>query len=333
MKFSVRFNNDLPPERFARLAALAEDSGFEQIWVSNDLFLQSATVLVAAAARETHRIHLGIGVFNPVSMHTAEIAMVAASLSELVRGRFNLGIGAGADRFLRWAGLDPPRPLPRTRTALRELRDLFDGRLPPGFSHPARLWTAPIQMPIYVGAMGTRMLELAGELADGALPLLFPPEHFPTARRHIAAGAERAGRDESSVDIAACVWCSIADDPAAARRAMAEKIAYYGASFAPELLGRASIAAHDFATIEAALAAGRPDRATELVTPAMLRLGIVGDAQEVLARCAWLVKEGAEHISFGPPLGPDLERAVMTLGKEVLPVLRGSGQRRSPAGS
>ena len=50
MKFSVRFNNDLSAKRFTHLAALAEEAGFDQIWVSNDLFWHSATVLVAAAA-------------------------------------------------------------------------------------------------------------------------------------------------------------------------------------------------------------------------------------------------------------------------------------------
>src|ERR1700693_994414 len=83
MKFSVRFNNDLPAERFVRMAARAEEVGFDQIWVSNDLFWQSAPVLVAAAAQATSRIALGVGVFNPVSMHPAEIAMAASSLQDV----------------------------------------------------------------------------------------------------------------------------------------------------------------------------------------------------------------------------------------------------------
>jgi len=110
LTFSVRFNNDVAPAEFARLAALAEEGGFDQVWVSNDLFFHSAPVLVTAAAQATSRIELGVGVFNPVSMHASEIAMVAASLAELTEGRALLGIGAGADRFLTWARLafDPP---------------------------------------------------------------------------------------------------------------------------------------------------------------------------------------------------------------------------------
>ena len=322
MKFSVRVNNDLPVRRFTRLAAIAEEGGFDQLWVSNDLFLQSATVLVSAAATATSRIELGVGIFNPVSMRTPEIAMIAASLHDLTAGRFNLGLGAGADRFLNWAGLAAQPPVARTRTALVELRDLLAGRTPPGFSSAARLAAAPILIPIYVGGMGARMLGLAGELADGALPLLFPPEHFPVARRQVAAGAARAGRDMSNLDVAACVWCSIAGNASEARQAMAAKIAYYGPSFAPELLERASLSLDDFAGIEDELTAGRAGRAAELVTPAMLRLGIVGDVDEVTERCLALVAQGAGHISFGPPLGPDPERALLTLGREVVPELR-----------
>ena len=322
MRISVRLNNDLPAERFVRMAALAEESGFDQIWVSNDLFWRSAPVLLAAAARATSRIALGAGVFNPVSMHVSEIAMTAATLHELSGGRFRLGIGAGADEFLGWAGLAADPPVVRTRRALAQLRSLLAGQTPAGWRPEARLRTGPAPVPIYVGAMGPKMLELAGEVADGALPLLFPPEHYRTAAGQIAGAARRAGRDPDSLDVAACVWCSIDSDTARARRALAEKIAYYGPAFSPYLLERASIPVDDFQPIRAAISNGDIARATDLVTPNMLSLGIAGSVQEVAERCTGLVGAGARHISFGPPLGPDPERAVAALGRVVLPTLR-----------
>ena len=322
LRTSLRFNNDLPAERFVRMAALAEELGFDQVWVSNDLFWRSAPVLLAAAARATSRIALGAGILNPVSMHVSEIAMAAASLHELSGGRFLLGLGAGADEFLGWAGLSLEPAIIRTRKALIELRALFSGDAPEGWRPEGHLRTGAAPVPIYVGAMGPKMLDLAGELADGALPLLFPPEHFATAAAHVADGARRAGRDPQAIDVAACVWCSIDDDASKARRALAEKIAYYGASFSPYLLRRASISVDDFIPIQEAMSAGDDRRAADLVTPAMLNLGIAGGVYEVAERCAALVKGGARHISFGPPLGPDPERAVAALGREVLPSLR-----------
>lgn len=304
-RFSVRFNNDMPARRFARLAALAEESGFDQVWVSNDLFWQSAPVLIAAAASATSRIALGVGVFNPVSTHPAEIAMAAASLADLTDGRFRLGLGAGADRFLTWARLTFDPPVARTEKGIREVRSLLAGEAPWAPEGGMRIPVAHV--PIYVGAMGERMLRLAGRVADGALPLLFPPSHYRVAAAQIAEGATSAGRPLESIDIAACIWCSIDRDAERARGALAAKIAYYGPSFSADLLARSGLSPSDF---------GRGE-----VTPAMLSLGVAGGPDDVIAVCAQLVRDSARHISFGPPLGPDPEAALKVLAAEVLPAL------------
>jgi 5,10-methylenetetrahydromethanopterin reductase len=327
VKFSVRFNNDLPAERFVRMAALAEESGFDQIWVSNDLFWRSAPVLVAAAARVTSRIALGIGVFNPVSMHPAEIAMAASTLQEVSGGRFCLGLGAGADQFLEWAGLSVDPPVSRTERALKEIRTLLDGGAPEGWRPEGRLRTDPASAPIYIGAMGPRMLQLAGRLADGALPLLLPPDRYDFALAQISEGARRAGRDPEALDVAACIWCSLDAGEAQARRALASKIAYYGASFSRDILDRVGLTLDDFRPIQEAMSKGDVERATDLVNPAMLSLGVAGTADDVVEACAKLVAAGARHISFGPPLGPDPEQAVVALGAKVVPALRRAAER------
>ena len=59
MKFSLRLNNDLSVSEYERLAQLAEEAGFDQFWVSNDLFLRSAPVILTAVAVATHRIEIG----------------------------------------------------------------------------------------------------------------------------------------------------------------------------------------------------------------------------------------------------------------------------------
>jgi 5,10-methylenetetrahydromethanopterin reductase len=329
MKFSVRFNNDLPAERFIHVAALAEEAGFDQIWISNDLFWHSAPVLVAAASRVTSQIALGVGVFNPVSMHPAEIAMAASSLQEVSGGRFCLGLGAGADEFLNWAGLAGGPPVTRTERAIKDLRALFAGDAPEGWRPEGRLRTGPASVPIYIGAMGPRMLQLAGRLADGALPLLLPPKRYVFAAAQIFEGAREAGRDLDSLDVAACIWCSIDGDQARARRALASKIAYFGSSFSPDLLRGVSLTLDDFGSIQQAMSDGDIERATDLVTPAMLSLGVAGSVDEVVEAGTRLLAAGARHISFGPPLGPDPEQAVEALGKKVLPEIV-KASRREP---
>jgi 5,10-methylenetetrahydromethanopterin reductase len=170
------------------------------------------------------------------------------------------------------------------------------------------------------------MLAMAGAHADGALPLLYPPETYAAARAAVAAGAAPTGRD---VDLPACFWVSLSDDPAAARDALAEKLAYYGPSFGAELLTAAGLRPEDFEAAARLAHAGQS--AAALIDDRMLSLGIAGDAAGVIARCQGLRAMGAEHLSFGPPLGPDPVAAIGRLGDSVLPALRvppapGSGQ-------
>jgi 5,10-methylenetetrahydromethanopterin reductase len=118
--------------------------------------------------------------------------------------------------------------------------------------------------------------------------------------------------------VAACIWCSIDADKARARRALASKIAYYGASFSPDLLAHASLTLDEFRPIQRAMSDGDIGQAMDLVTPAMLSLGVAGDLDEVIEACAALVSAGARHISFGPPRGSDPEQALRALVTKVV---------------
>ena len=321
---SLRLNNDVPVDEFVELARLAESLQFDQIWVSNDLFFRSAPVLLAAAAGATREIVLGTCILNPYSVHPAEIAMIAATLQELSAGRFLLGLAAGADDFLAWAGIARDAPLARTREAVIAIRALCSGVSPadvpgsgPGWLRDARLRIPAATTPIYLGAMSPRMLALIGEIADGGLPLLYPPESFSDTMTHIAAGLARSGRQPDDVDVAACIWVSVDDDAERARRPMAEKLAYYGASFSPDVLARVGVDA----AVLAELRNAGPDRAAALVPPAMMELGVSGTPDNVVERCHQLIEAGARHVSFGPPLGPDRRTAVRQLGERVIPQL------------
>jgi 5,10-methylenetetrahydromethanopterin reductase len=208
-------------------------------------------------------------------------------------------------------------------TTVTAVRQLFDGKRVDAWSEAAYMRFQTRRIPIYIGAMSPRMLALIGAVADGGLPLLFPPEHFASVRALVADGATAAGRSLSEVDLAACIWCSVSADRVGAERALREKIAYYGYSLSPTILTRLGLARSDFARIRQALQVDRDlELATELVTPEMLRMGVVGTAADLLPRLEWLVAAGASHLSFGPPLGPDPFEAIEVLGRQVLPHFR-----------
>lgn len=327
MKFSLRFNNDLPAQDYVTLAQAAEAAGFDQFWVSDDLFLRSAPVILTACALATNSIELGTCIVNPYTLHPAEMAMMAATLDEVSGGRFNLGISAGAAEFLKWVGITPEKPVRLVAETIEVLRKLFAGERAEihgkslQWTDEAYLRFTPKRMiPIYVGALSPKMLQLTGAMADGALPLLLPPEHYETVLPLIEQGLGETGRNKDDLDLAACIWVSVAEDRAAAEMVLRQKIAYYGHALSPLIWERLGVTQDDFRPIEqAAMRDNDLFRAAEMVTPRMLNIGVVGSPQEIIERLEPLAAQGVRHLSFGPPLGPDPLEAIRLLGKHVIP--------------
>lgn len=326
--FSARIGTRVGVHDLVDRAVLVEELGFDQVWVGNDVFGRPGLVHLAAIAMRTSRIRFGSGVIDPVTLHPAQIAMFASGLQDLSDGRFLLGLGAGSDVFYSWAGIEPASPVRRTREAVVAIRALVDGRSPDGAPGAAEGWRPqarlkdPRPVPIYVGAMGPRMLEMTGRLADGALPLCLPPRHVFNVLEQLAAGAASAGRSVDELDVAACVWVSIAEDRDDAKRLMAHHIAEYSGSLSTDALVANGLDPEEFARTQRLVLDGRMDDAADSVSEAMLSLGIVGTAADVIDQCGALIEAGARHISFGPPMGPDPDDALRRLGGDVLPVLR-----------
>ena len=73
------------------------------------------------------------------------------------------------------------------------------------------------EVPIYIGATGMKMMELAGEIADGVLlNYLVPPTYNAQAMEALERGAARAGRSIDDLDRPQLVVCSVSDDRQAA---------------------------------------------------------------------------------------------------------------------
>ncbi len=325
MRASLRLNNDLSVADYVALAQLAEEQGFDQFWVSNDLFLRSCLAILPVVAQQTSRIEIGTGILNPYTLNPAEIAMYAATMDEVSGNRFNLGLAAGAGDFLRWVGLGQAAPLATVRETIDAIRRLQagersgdDGRVLQWTDEAYLRFKSPRCTPIYIGAMGPKMLALSGEVADGVLPLLFPPEHYFGVLPYLEQGAAIRSASLGAVDVAACIWVSLSEDRLAARWVLAQKIAYYGHALGPLILDRLGLVREDFAPIERAMMVERDEeKAISLVDDRMLRIGVVGGARDVIERLEPLVAAGVQHLSFGPPLGPDPLEAIRLLGEVV----------------
>lgn len=332
MKFSLRLNNDLPVSTYLELAKLAEAKGFDQFWVSDDLFLRSAPVILTAVATVTSRIQIGTCIVNPYTMNPAEMAMMAVTLDEVSDGRFNLGLSSGASDFLNWVGIESPKPLTAVLETVAVLKRLFAGEPAPYDGHflqwneNAYLRFQPHRdIPIYIGAMSPKMLHAIGSVADGGLPLLFPPEHYTNVKPLVEQGAIDAGRAMDDIDLAACIWCSIDEDPERAKDPLREKVAYYGHALSPLILSQVGLQQSDFETIEHTIMVERDtEKAKSMVTDQMLQIGIAGTVEDVRHRIEHLVELGVRHLSFGPPLGPDLAHAISLIGDHIIPYFQDS---------
>lgn len=223
------------------LARLAEDRGFDSLWVAEAYGSDAPTVLAYLAAA-TQRIGLGSAVMQIPGRSAAMTAMTAATLDQLSGGRFRLGLGASGPQVSEgWHGVRFGRQLARTRdhvavvrTALARDRVSYLGEtlqlpLPDGPGKALKLTIAPVQqpLPILLAAIGPKNIALAGEIADGWIPTFFSPGHVRELTAPLHEGARTAGRDPGEIAICPQVSVCVDDDLDAARDAMRPLLALY----------------------------------------------------------------------------------------------------------
>ena len=215
------------------LARRAEALGYESIWVTHGGGRDSFLVLAAYGAATT-RAGLGNGVVPIYPRHPVAMAQAALTLSELTRGRFRLGIGVSHKSMMEGSlGLTLAEPLGVTR----EYVDVLRGALGAGASFEGRhfrvKWSIaiperPPAPPIYLAALGTKMLELAGEVADGAVLWLCAPEYIRrVAVPAIERGRTRAGKPIAGFEIVAAVPLAVTDDVPGTRAAFRGELTRY----------------------------------------------------------------------------------------------------------
>jgi F420-dependent oxidoreductase-like protein len=219
----------------------AERLGYDSVWAAEAYGSDAVTVLAWLAAG-THRIKLGSAIFQMPARSPAMTAMTAATLDLLSGGRMLLGLGTSGPQVAEgWHGQRFARQLQRTREyvavvrmALGRERVEYHGEtlelpLPDGPGKPLKLMISPVQerIPIYLAAIGPKNTALAGEIADGWIPIFFSPEHVSEIRAPLEEGAARAGRSLDDFDIAPTVNTYVSDDREGARDRMRPFLALY----------------------------------------------------------------------------------------------------------
>ena len=198
----------------------AERRGFEAVWQAESRLVRDAIVPMAAFAAVTSKIKVGSGVINNWTRNAAIISTTYLTLDELAPNRIILGIGAWWDPLAENVGIHRTRPLKAMREVVTVVRDLlamknvtFHGEFVnvTGIEHDiVHGRREPRHVPIYIGATGMQMMELAGEIGDGVvLNYLVSPKYNAEALMHLEAGAKKAERKLDDVDRPQLVVCSV----------------------------------------------------------------------------------------------------------------------------
>lgn len=202
----------------------AEERGFEAVWQAESRLVRDAIVPMAAYAAVSEHIKVGSGVINNWTRNIGLLAATFLTLDDLAPNRIICGIGAWWDPLARNVGIDRSKPLTAMRETVEILRRLLnmetvtfhgdfvhvDG-IELDVVHGRR---EPRHVPIMIGATGDKMMELTGEIADGAvLNYCVPPEYNKNALELLARGAQKAGRDFADIDRPQLVVCSVDPDP------------------------------------------------------------------------------------------------------------------------
>lgn len=237
-RMGVAFSGGLPPADIVECVKLAEALGYESAWVAEGHGGDQFAIL-GACALATRRILLGTSISSVFVRSATTIGMAAATLDQLSSGRFILGLGSSHRVQVEPEhGLAFVQPTARLRDTIAIVRALVrDGVV----SHRGDavtierfdLWFRPRRpdIPIYVAALFPRLLEIAGELAQGVLLTWPTPKTIARAAEHVAIGARRRGRPATAVDVASLIPCAVANTTAAARDALRPAVGLYAGFF------------------------------------------------------------------------------------------------------
>lgn len=315
--------------RGIELVRRAEALGFHAVWQADSRLVRDAVVPMAAFAAATDRIRIGSGVLDIWTRNAARLASTFSTLDDLAPGRILCGLGAWWDPLAAKVGIDRARPLRVMREIVQAARGLLANETVSIDGYHVHLDGVELDyvyqerrakdVPIYIGATGMQMMELAGEIADGVvLNYLVDPAYNVGALAALQDGAARAGRTLDDLDRPQLVVCSIDRDRSAALDGARLMVTQYlgqqphimKASGVPqELLDEIGQVLTWPATHEQVAAASRlvPDDVVQRCTAA-------GEPEEVVAKVGDYVANGCTcPILY--PLGADVELMLQTFAR------------------
>jgi len=287
--------------------------------------------IISALVEHTDHIVVGPNGTEPYAVSPGEIAVFMATLDHLSQGRVAIGFGMHTQKMVNWLGYDTSDRLQRIREGVDLMRRVWRGENAE-FDGEVFHWSEQCylrfkafreRIPIYVSGYADDDLALSGEIGDGSLPMVTPPESAKMMVERILKGARQAGRDKDEVDICGCAWFSISEDGKGTQTdTLKDILAYFGNYMDEGALATAGLSRAHFSETERLVAAGDYAGARAAVTPEMMKLAVVGTPKDAIAKIEMLAEAGVTQVSVGGPLGPDPRDTIRLFGEQVIPYFR-----------
>jgi F420-dependent oxidoreductase-like protein len=223
----------------------AEEAGFESVWVAESYGSDVVSVL-AWLVPQTKTLKLGAAIMQVPARPPAAAAMAGATIDKLSGGRFLFGFGPSGPQVSEgWYGVPYAKPWGRTREYIEVVREIiaregpvdhqgthYQLPLPDGEGKALKLNFHPErnEIPVFVGAIGRKSVEMAAEICDGWIPIFFSVDAFEeTWGEHLEAGFAKGGRQRSDLEVSPSLQVAIDGDLEAAKAVVkAGLVLYFG---------------------------------------------------------------------------------------------------------
>lgn len=314
----------LPPEELASVARLGEELGYGELWFAEDYFFTGGISGATAAFAATSRIPIGLGIVSAMVRHPALLAMELATISRMYPGRFIPGIGLGVPDWLRQMGLYPKSQLGAMRECVTATRRLLDGEELNADGQVfhfdrVKLTHPPTEhVPLYMGVVGPKMLQLSGEIADGTVvSVLAAPSYVRWCRERVGEGATRSGRDDRHHRVVTFVLYAVDRDGKRAKESIREIVGFYLTAMAQSALTQVYGNAEELADM---IERGGPATVAREMPDAWLDdLVVAGDPDECAEKIRAFVDAGSDSVILFPTPTERVQEIVRFSADEVLP--------------
>jgi F420-dependent oxidoreductase-like protein len=302
---------------------LAERLGYHSVYTTHLAGRDSLTVL-AAYAQHSERMHIGTGVLPIYSRTPVATAQQAVAVDDMSSGRLVLGIGVSHQVTVEnWYGDKIGKPVAEMREYIRILRALFQGEHPP---QDTQKWKTRFRfmgvepradLPIYSAGLSPKMLELAGELADGVVLWLCTPDYIrEVVVPHVREGRRKAGKDLNGFDIVAAIPTAVTDEVDGARATLrADLTPYFLLPFYRKMIERSGYDS-DVKLFDEAMERGDMSLAATAISDSFLEnLAAIGPPDLAAAAVERYREAGATSPCIGAIPGTDFEDALEALAE------------------